>query len=98
MKNKLLVLLFLAGSSLFAGPRIFVGFGVGPRYYAPAPVYAYGPAYPGPAYGYGYYGGYNGGYYGPRYVRPYYGPAFRGRFAVGPRYSNRGYYGRGFRR
>jgi hypothetical protein len=96
MKNKLLVLLFLAGSSLFAGPRFFVGFGVGPRYYAPAPVYAYGPAYPGPA----YVGGYYSGYYGPRYVgRPYYArPAFRGRFAAGPRYYNRGYYGRGFRR
>ncbi|HEV2689812.1 MAG TPA: hypothetical protein VGV35_14720 [Bryobacteraceae bacterium] len=79
MKTKLLALLFLVGtSSMFAGPRVFVGFGFGPRYYAPAPVYAYGPAYyPAPAYVYP-------PYYGPRYVRPY--PAFRARVWVGPRY------------
>jgi len=88
MKQKLLAILLLAGScSLFAGPRVFVGFGVGPRYYAPAPVYAYGPAYPGPYYSYpGPY------YYGPRYVRPYYGPSFRARVWVGPRYVGHRYY------
>ncbi|MGD0438429.1 MAG: hypothetical protein ABSB86_18375 [Bryobacteraceae bacterium] len=56
MKTKLLALLLLAGSSVFAGPRVAVGFGVGvgpaygyyaappppPAVYAaPAPVYPY---------------------------------------------------------
>jgi hypothetical protein len=48
MKSKLLAGLILAGSSLFAGPRIAVGVGFGAR--APvAPVYG-APAYAGPAY------------------------------------------------
>ena len=38
MKTKLLVVLMLAGSSLFAGPHVFIGFGV-----APAPVAVYAP-------------------------------------------------------
>ena len=53
MKTKLLAGLILAGSSLFAGPRIAVGIGFG----APAPVVSYGAAYgayvppcPGPDY------------------------------------------------
>ena len=37
MKTKLLVLLLLVGTSLFAGPRVFVGTGVG--------GFGYGPAY-----------------------------------------------------
>ena len=86
MKTKLLVLLFLAGSSMFAGPRVFVGFGFGApyRYYAPPPVVTYAPAYPG------YYSGY---YYGPRYVRrPYYYAPPPVRVWVGPRWYGGRYY------
>jgi hypothetical protein len=79
MKTKRIAMLLagglLAGSSLFAGPRVFVGlnFGapvvpVGPAYVAPAPV-AY--AAPGPGYvwvggGYTFVGGrriWNAGYW-----------------------------------
>jgi len=67
---------------MFAGPRVFVGFGFGGgypyRYYAP-PVVAYAPAYPGY-------------YYGPRYVRrPYYAPPAV-RVWVGPRWFGGRYY------
>jgi len=83
MKTKLLAVLFLAGSSLFAGPRVFVGFGFGgygPRYYAPPPV-VYAAPYAAP-----YYDPY---YYGPRYVyRP------RAYFYGGPRYYGPRYYPR----
>ncbi len=79
MKTKLMVLLLLAGSSVFAAPRVFVGIGVG----APAPVAAYAPPCPGP--GYAWVGGYWGpghywhpGYWRAPVVRPY---------AVGPRYA-----------
>lgn len=94
MKKKLLALLFLAGTSVFAGPRVFVGFGVGGYYPPPppAPYYAYRPAYPGP--GYTWVDGY---YYpvGPRYVwrAGYWGrPPYRGAFWVGPRYYGGRYY------
>ena len=57
MKTKLLVLLLLVGTSLFAGPRVFVGigvggFGYGPAYYAPPPPppVAYVPPIPAPGY------------------------------------------------
>jgi hypothetical protein len=47
MKKKLLVLGLLAGGSLFAGTRVFVGVGVG----APLPpVVAYAAPCPGPGY------------------------------------------------
>jgi hypothetical protein len=68
MKTKLLALLLLAGSSVFAGPRVVVragipvggyGYGYGYGYVAPAPVYRYpAPVYvhPGPRYyGRGYW-------------------------------------------
>ena len=62
MKTKLIATLLLAGSSLFAGPRVFFGVGVGvpvaPVVVAPAPVVAYAPPAPGP--GYAWVGG---GYY-----------------------------------
>ena len=48
MKTKLLAGLILAGSSLFAGPRIAIGVGVG--FPAPAPLVAYAPPCPGPGY------------------------------------------------
>jgi hypothetical protein len=57
MKTKLIATLLLAGSSLFAGPRVFFGFGVGVPV-APAPVVAYATPCPGP--GYAWVGG---GYY-----------------------------------
>ncbi len=103
MKTKLLTLLFLAGSSMFAGTRVFVGIGVGgfgPRYYAPPPppVVAYAPAYPDT--GYARVDGY---YYpvGPRYgwragywARPPYPRAYW----VRPRYYGPRYYGGYWRR
>jgi hypothetical protein len=91
MKTKLLALVFVAGSSLFAGSRFYVGIGVGgygPGYYAPPPppVVAYAPPYPGP--GYTWVDGY---YYpvGPRYVwhRGYWArPPYARSYWVRPRY------------
>lgn len=46
MKRKLLALVFLAGSSLFAAPRVHVGIGIG-GYYQPPPVVTYAPCGPG---------------------------------------------------
>lgn len=99
MKTKLLLLLLLAGGAVFAGPRVFVGFGVGgyyPGYYyagPPAPpVVTYASPAPGP--GYGWVGGY---YYpvGPRWAwrggswarRPW-----AGAYWVGPRWYGHRYY------
>jgi hypothetical protein len=48
MKTKLIAGLLLAGSCLFAAPRISIGVGVGVpvgAYYAPAPVVAAAPGY-----------------------------------------------------
>lgn len=99
MKTKLLALLFLAGSSMFAGTRFFFGVGVGGYYPPPPPVVAYAPPpYPGP--GYTYVPGY---WYpsGPRYywragywTRP---PYARARW-VAPRYYGHRYYGGYWRR
>ncbi len=54
MKTKLLAGFLLAGSCLFAGPRIAIGVGVGSAcrfgYYAPAPVYVAPPPAPGPGF------------------------------------------------
>ena len=86
MKTKLLALVFLAGSSLFA-QRISVGIGIGGGYpvYAPAPVYAYNPP---PAY-------YGGGYYAPQVVRPGYTWVSGYWYPRGPRYVWRaGYWAR----
>lgn len=104
MKTKLLALLLLAGSSVFAGPRVFVGigfggYGYGPpeAVYAPPPppvVYA-APPYPGP--GYSWVGGY---WYpvGRRYAwrSGYWArPPYARSYWVGPRYHH-GYYYRGY--
>ena len=90
MKTKLLAVLLLAGSSLFAAPRVFVGVGLGP--YPAAPAVAYVPPCPGP--GYAWVGGY---YYpsGARWAwragywahRPY-----AHAYWVGPRYYGHRYY------
>jgi hypothetical protein len=85
MKRKVMVLFLLAGSSMFAGTRFVVGFGVPApvpvvTYAAPAPV-AYAPA----AY-----------YYGPRYVvRPHYWARPYAGVWVGPRWFG-GHYYRGY--
>jgi len=92
MKSKLLVLGLLAGSSLFAGTRVFVGIGGG---YAPPPppVVAYATPCPGPGYtwvaGFWDYSGprrfWHAGYWAaPRYRVDFYrghdrGREFRGR-------------------
>jgi len=99
MKTKLIALSLLAGSSVFAGPRVAVGFGVGvgPAYPAygyygapplppPAAYVAPAPYYPvGVGFGYGFRAG-------------YWGRAPYARFGVAPRfYGGRAYAGR-FRR
>ncbi len=103
MKTKLLAVLLLAGTSLFASPRVFFGVGIsnyGPAYYAPPPppIVAYAPPCPGP--GYSWVAGY---WYpvGPRYswragywARPsYYGARW-----VEPRHYERPYYRGNWRR
>jgi hypothetical protein len=105
MKTKLLALLLLAGSSVFAGTHFYFGVRIGPPapYYVaaappPPPVVAYAPPCPGP--GYSWVSGY---WYpvGPRYVwragywarRP-----FVGAYWVGPRYYGHHYYGGYWRR
>jgi hypothetical protein len=91
--KKLIGTLLLAGSSLFAGPRVFFGVGVGvPVAPPPPPAVAYAPVAPAP--GYTWVGGY---YYpvGARYVwRPGYWarPPYAGAVWVGPRYYRGNYY------
>jgi hypothetical protein len=104
MKGKLLALLFLAGSTMFAGPRVFVGVGFGYpapiAYYAPppAPVAAYVPPIPGPGYrwvsGYWYPSGPRWAWRGGYWARPPYARAYW----VGPRYADRRFYGGYWRR
>jgi hypothetical protein len=95
MKTKLLALVLLAGSSLFARVHLSVGVGVGGYYpyYAPPPVVYYAP----PAYSYPGYSWVSGYWYpsGPRYAwragywarRPY-----PHAYWVGPRYYGHRYY------
>jgi hypothetical protein len=103
MKSKVLALFLLAGSSVFAAPRIqvAVGFGGGyaapyPGYYAPPPpaVVEYAPAYrPGFARvgGYWYPAGARYGWHPGYWAHPpYYGARWEG-----PRYGG-GRYDRGF--
>ena len=83
MKTKLLVGMLLAGSSLFAAPRVSIGIGVGGfgfGYVAPAPVVVYATPCPGP--GYAWVGG--------RWVPPVYRRAYVG----APRFEGNHYYGR----
>lgn len=106
MKTKLLALLLLAGSAVFAAPAVSfgIGVGVGPAYgyYAapppPPPVVAYAPTYVRPGYSWinGYYvpagAGWNwrAGYWAPR---PYVGAGW-----VAPRYYGHRYYNGYWRR
>jgi hypothetical protein len=109
MKTKLLVLMLLAGTSLFAGTHFSIGVGVGGYgypaygygYYAappPPPVVTYAPPYRGP--GYTWVGGY---WYpaGPRYAwrGGYWArPPYAGARWYGPRYYGGRYYRGGWRR
>jgi len=105
MKTRLLTIFLLAGSSVFAWPRVFVGVGFG---YAPAPivayapppppVYAYVPSAPGP--GYAWVAGYHYPV-GPRWVwRPGYWarPPYARAYWVAPRYYGHRFYGGYWRR
>jgi len=103
MKTKLAVLLLVAGSCAFAGPRFFVGFGFGGYRVAPPPVVMYAPppplpraAYiaPSPGPGYTWVGGY---WYpaGQRYAwrAGYWArPPIARAYWVAPRYVGRYYY------
>jgi len=105
MKKLLIASVFLAGTTLFAGPRFFVGVGFGyapapVAYYArpPAPYYVVRPPYPG--YGYTWVGGY--WYpYGARWAwrAGYWArPPYAGAYWVAPRYYRGYYYGGSSRR
>ena len=110
MKTRILALLLLAGSCVFAGPRVFVGVGFGAPgyghgYYAPAPppvpyAHSYAPVYASPGYGFAWVNGYYD-YVGSRYAwrAGYWArPPYRGAYWYGPRYYGgryyRGYWGR----
>jgi hypothetical protein len=103
MKTKLLALFLLAGSAMFAAPRVVVGVGVGvgPVYVAapppPAPVVAYaGYARPGFTWVAGYY--YPAGprwyWHAGYWARPPYAHGYW----VAPRYYGHRYYGGYWRR
>jgi WXXGXW repeat (2 copies) len=101
MKTKLLALLLLAGSTMFAGTRFFVGVGVGPTYVAappPAPVVEYAPTAYRPGYtwvgGYYYPAGPRWGWHAGYWARPPYPHAYW----VAPRYYGHRYYGGYWRR
>ncbi len=104
MKTRLVAILLLAGATVFAGPRVYVGLGVGVpgpvMAYAPPPppVVAYAPPMPGPGYSY-----VAGSYYpaGPRWGwRPGYWarPPYARSYWVAPRYYGGRYYGGHWRR
>lgn len=98
MKTKLMAMLLMAGSTMFAGVRFGVGVGFGvPVGRAPIVVNA-APPCPGPGYVF-----VNGGWVLPPYAGAYWvGPRYAGGRYVGGywgghRVAERGY-GRGFRR
>src|SRR6266852_2053151 len=81
MKTKLLGVMLLAGSSLFAETHFSVGIGVGGYGYAPPPVVAYAPPYPGPGY---------------EWVNGYWSEGGHRRFWRDGYWAHRSYYGRGY--
>ncbi len=95
MKTKLLAILLLAGTSMFAGTHFSVGVGFGGGYYAPPPppvAYYAPPPAPGP--GFTWVGGY---YYpvGPHYYwhAGYWArPPYARSYWVRPRYYGHRYY------
>jgi hypothetical protein len=96
MKTKLLAVLLLAGSALFAAPGVAVGVGVGipAPAYGPPPAPAVGYVAPAPGPGYAWVGGYwypRGARWGWRagyWARPPYAHAYW----AGPRYFGGRYY------
>jgi hypothetical protein len=95
--KKLLGVLLLAGSSLFAAPGVFVGVGVGGpapvvAYAPPRPLVAYAPPAPGP--GYAWVGGYWYPYRGRYAWRAGYWarPPYPRAYWVAPRYHGGRYY------
>ena len=104
MKTKVLALFLLAGGSLFAGTRVFVGIGVGAPayrgygYYAPPPVVYAPPVAPGYSWVDGYWYPVRGHYY---WRSGYWSRPYGVRPLVGPRYYDRGRYrdyrGHGYR-
>lgn len=101
MKSKLILLAvaLVAGSTMFAQPRVAIGVhvgGYGPGIYPPPAYVAYQPPCPGPGYSwvdgfYNPYGVWTAGYWrAPVVVAPRYyygGPRFVGsRYVGGPRY------------
>ena len=90
MKTKVLALLLLAGSSLFAKTHFSIGIGIGGGYYPYAPYYVAPPppvVYAPPPVVYPRYY-YPNSYGYRRTYRPYYG----GAVWVGPRYVGGRYY------
>jgi hypothetical protein len=79
MKTKLLAVLLLAGSSLFAAGGVAIGVGVG-GYYGPAPVVTYAPPPPPMA------------VYAPRVARPGYSWVGGYWYPAGARWAWRGGY------
>jgi len=97
--KKLIGTLILAGSSLFAGPRIAVGVDIGVPV-APPPVVASGYVAPAPGPGYTWVAGY---WYpvGGRYIwhAGYWArPPYRGSVWIAPRYHAGRYYAGHWRR
>ena len=102
MKFKLLAVLLLAGSSMFAATRFFVGVGIGNYGYAPRPFAVYGPPpapyasyvtrIPGAGYswvpGYWYPEGRRWGWRAGYWARPPYARSYW----VAPRYHGHRYY------
>ena len=98
MKTRLLAVLLLGGSSLFAETHFSIGVGVGVPpgaygYYAPPPVVVVRPPCPGPDYawvdGYWYPNGpryeWRAGYWSP--------PSYPGSYWTAPQYYEHRYYG-----
>lgn len=108
MKSKLIAILLLTGSSMFAGTRFYFGVGFGAPVYAPPPVVTYYapppapvavvPRAPGPGYTWvaGYWYPVRGRYvwHGAYWHRP----PFAGARWVAPRYHAHRYYGGYWRR
>jgi len=97
MKAKLFALILLAGSTLFAGPRVFVGVGFGGGYVVappPPPVVTYYAPTPAPGPGYSWVAGYYYPYGGRYAWRPGYWARrpYVGAYWVAPRYYGGRYY------
>lgn len=82
MKTKLLAMVLMAGSTMFAGVRFGVGVGIGVP--VPAAAVVAQPPCPGPGYTW-LNGAWVAPYYGGRYVGHYWGghPVYRGGYARG---------------